>query len=140
MTPLQALQATLAAEHAAVYLYGVLGAQTSRRQRPTLYAELNAAYLAHRQRRDQLVAKIAETGVAPVAAAVAYKLPNAADTPRRVMLAARTTEERAALVYGQLVQSTAGTDRRWGIAALTATALQQLVFGRTPQPFPGLES
>ncbi|MDQ6935510.1 MAG: ferritin-like domain-containing protein [Actinomycetota bacterium] len=138
MTPLQALQATLAAEHAAVYVYGVLAAQTSRAQRPTLHADLNAAYLAHRQRRDELIAKIAEAGVTPVAAAVAYDLPNAAGTATQVTLAARTTEERAALVYGQLVQSTAGTDRRWGIAALTATALLHLVFGGSPQPFPGL--
>ena len=38
MTPLDALQTTLAAEHAAVYVYGVLGARTSPAAEPSLFA------------------------------------------------------------------------------------------------------
>ena len=38
MTPLEAQQATLAGEHAAVYLFGVFGAQASQSRQPALYA------------------------------------------------------------------------------------------------------
>lgn len=52
MTVLDALQTTLAAEHAAVHLYGVLGAQTSASATPDLFAAVSDAYAAHRGRRD----------------------------------------------------------------------------------------
>ena len=51
-TELDALQATLAAEHAAVYVYGLLGSRTSQSAEPELYVALRAAYEAHRERRD----------------------------------------------------------------------------------------
>ena len=39
MTPVQALQKALAAEHAAVHLYGLLGAQSSKSRQPSLFAQ-----------------------------------------------------------------------------------------------------
>ena len=48
MTPVEALQKTLAAEHAAVHLYGVLGGQASKSQQPTLFRQLDEAYDEHR--------------------------------------------------------------------------------------------
>ncbi len=73
MTPaaISTLQAALAAEHAAVYGYGVAGAHLSGpRQQEAL-----AAWNAHRARRDQLAAMLSAQGAVPVAAAAAYKLP-----------------------------------------------------------------
>ena len=53
MTPLEAQQAALAGEHAAVYLFGVFGAQASQSRQPAWYARLLDAFHVHRRRRDQ---------------------------------------------------------------------------------------
>ena len=74
MTVLDALQATLADEHAALYTYGVLGARTSQAATPTLYDALTAGYRRHRSRRDQLRLMVVDAGGQPVPAAAAYEL------------------------------------------------------------------
>lgn len=71
----EALQTALAAEHAAVYGYGVLGA----RLRGTLRQTAKDLWNVHRARRDQLVSFLS---VAPVAAASAYRLPVQATSAR----------------------------------------------------------
>src|SRR3954447_626658 len=68
---LRALQKALAAEHAAVYGYGVVGGRIGEGRR----AEAKAAYDAHRARRDGLVRQVRNMGGKPVAAAAAYALP-----------------------------------------------------------------
>ncbi|HET6359230.1 DUF4439 domain-containing protein, partial [Streptomyces sp.] len=50
MSTLDAIQAALAAEHAAVYGYGVVGGRIGEARE----AEVRAAYAAHRARRDAL--------------------------------------------------------------------------------------
>ncbi len=97
----EALQTTLAAEHAAVWVYALLGAQTSRSDQPTLYADVDAAYRIHRGRRDQLLTVITDRGVGPVAAEVGYRVPDV-DTPARVIAVARRTEQRCATTYADL--------------------------------------
>src|SRR6478609_1203705 len=71
MTVLDALQATLADEHAALYTYGVLGARTSQATSPTLFETLTAGYRRHRARRDQLQLMVRDAGGDPVAAEAA---------------------------------------------------------------------
>ena len=80
-----ALNAALAAEHAALFVYGALGAQTSQTAEPTLYAAIDSAYAEHRARRDQLVSAILDEGAAPTAAEPAYALPADLSTPDLVM-------------------------------------------------------
>ena len=138
MTPVAALQAALAGEHAAVYVYGVLGGQASQSKQPKLYAAIDAAYAEHRSRRDTLTQRIADRDVDPVPSAVSYRLPNAASTATQLRAAARVVEGRCATVYGQLVESTSGNDRRWAIKALRGCALRGLAFGAAPEDFPGL--
>lgn len=138
MTPLAALQAALAGEHAAVYLYAVLGAQTSASSQPTLFGKIDSAYSNHRRSRDDLVGMIGRRGAAPVAAEASYALPNAVSSPAEVTAIALQVETRLVDIYGQLVGSTAGADRRFAIAALTAASLRSLSFGAKPEPFPGL--
>jgi hypothetical protein len=65
------LQAALAAEHVAVYGYGVAGAWLAGAPRRAALAALDA----HRVRRDQLIEMLRARGVAPVPAAAAYELP-----------------------------------------------------------------
>lgn len=138
LSPLAALQATLAGEHAAVWIYGVLGAQSSQSREPKLYDALTRAFTLHRRRRDQLTVTISRMGAEPVASAVSYRLPNPARTTGQVRAAALDVELRLAGLYGQLVQSTTAADRRWAIAALDDCAVRQLGFGGTPTDLPGM--
>ncbi len=137
MTTLAALQSTLAAEHAAVYLYGVLGGRTSASETPALYTSVSAAYTEHRSRRDVLVSTLTEMDATPVAAEAVYALPREPSTPARVARTAREVEESCAATYAFLVANTAGTQRRWAIGALNGSALRALDFGARPEDFPG---
>jgi hypothetical protein len=138
MTPLEAVQQTLAGEHAAVYVYGVLGGRVSASEQPDLADRLVSAYTTHRGRRDQLTAMARAADGEPVAAEVSYQLPNAAVTARQLTAAARITEQRCAGVYAAMVGSTARANRQWAIDALTDTAVRLLGFGGRPDSFPGI--
>ena len=138
MTPVQALQKALAAEHAAVHLYGLLGAQSSKSQQPTLFRTLDETYEAHRAARDQLTVLVNAKGRDPVAAKVDYVVPGPTSTPAQIEAVARTIERRVTRTYGELVANTAGSDRRWAIGALDASALREVAFGVEPSNFPGL--
>jgi hypothetical protein len=138
MTPLQALQETLAGEHAALYVYGVLGARVSDSGQPVLAARLTAAYTTHRGRRDQLTAMVRAAGGEPVAAELSYRLPNASRTAPQLRAGAAVTERRCAAVYAAAVGSTSRTDRQWAIDALADAAVRELSFGGRPAAFPGV--
>lgn len=140
MTPIEALQDALAAEHASVYLMGILGAQTSRTKDPDLYEALVRSYRTHRRRRDQLAVMIAARQSEPVAAETAYQLPNAVSTSDEVNDAALQLERRIAVTYGQLVENTSGAERRWALVALESAAVVQVEFRGTPEMFPGSDS
>jgi hypothetical protein len=140
MTPVEAQQATLAGEHAAVYLYEVLGAQASQSRQPVLYARLLDAFRVHRKRRDQLTVAIAAAGADPVPSEVSYDLPGPTGSgtdAAELNDAALRVERRIARTYGQLVESTAGAERRWALVALDDSAVRQLEFRGTPEMFPG---
>lgn len=134
----EALQTTLAAEHAAVWVYGVLGGQTSRSDAPGLYDDVSAAYRVHRGRRDLLTRLIADGGAEPAAAEVGYAL-GPVDSPARVTAAALVVEQRCAATYADLVARTTGRHRAWAIKALTDAAVRQLRFRGSPETFPGAE-
>jgi hypothetical protein len=137
MTYVDALQTTLAAEHAAVYVYGALGAQTSQSASPVLYADLSAAYTEHRARRDQLVRMLLDEGVEPVAADPAYEVPTDLSTPDLVMRRALGLEKDCAATYAYLVANSPHAERRWAVNALVMTAVRELAFRGTPEIFPG---
>jgi hypothetical protein len=139
VTPVEALQATLRGEHAAVYLFGVFGAQASQSRQPALYVRLLDAFRVHRKRRDQLTVLIAGQGAEPAAAEVSYDVPATLATAAEMNNAALQVERRIARTYGQLVESTAGAERRWALVALDDSAVRQLEFRGTPEMFPGTE-
>jgi hypothetical protein len=138
VTPLDALQTALAAEHAALHIYGALGARTSLSASPGLYAELVAAHDAHRDLRDQLTERIREAGAEPVAAEPAYELPAPLATPDDVTAAALDIERTCEATYVWVVEQTSGADRRLAVSALTRTAVRALAFRGSPEIFPGL--
>jgi hypothetical protein len=138
MTPLEALQHTLAGEHAAVYIYRALAGRVSASASPDLARRLATAYTTHRGRRDQLIAMVRAAKGDPVPAAVSYELPNDSTTEAQLTAAALTVEQRCAEVYAAMVGSTSQANRQWAIDVLLDTAVRQLPFGGTADPFPGV--
>lgn len=138
MTPLEALQATLAGEHAAIYVYGVLGGRVSASSQSDLANRLVTGYTTHRGRRDQLVAMVRADGAEPRAAEVSYDLATLAVSAPALEKEALRVEQRCTAVYADMVGSTSGANRRWAIDALTAAAVGQLQLDGSPAPFPGV--
>ena len=139
MTEIDALQTTLAAEHAAVYVYGALGGRTSRVATPELFDAVSAAYAAHRARRDHLVRELTDLGVDPAASEAAYELPRRMDTPAQIERAGLDLERSCAATYAYLVANTVEDRRRWAIQALNEAAVRELAFRGTPETFPGAD-
>lgn len=133
-----ALQESLAAEHAAVYVFAGIGGATSQAAAATLYADLTSAYQAHRLRRDRWDAALRDLDQQPVAAEATYRLPADLASPRQAREAALEVERRCAAVYASLVAASTGDERVEAMTALVESALTQLRFGGEPESFPGV--
>ncbi|WP_017235871.1 ferritin-like domain-containing protein [Streptomyces sp. SS] len=134
MTALAAAQAALAAEHAAVYGYGVVGGRIGTERRP----EARAAYEAHRARRDALRRTVRDLGGTPVAAEAAYALPFPVADPAGAVRLAAVLEDRVAGVYSDLVRAAEGPMRREAAAALREAAVRAVRWRGSDVTFPGL--
>ncbi|MGR3935620.1 ferritin-like domain-containing protein [Streptomyces sp. BRA346] len=131
---LKATQAALAAEHAAVYGYGVVGGRIG----DDRLAEAREGYAAHRSRRDDLVRTVRDMGGTPQSAAPAYALPFAVpDSAAAVRLAAEL-ENRVAAVYADLVRTSDGALRRQAAGALREAAVRSVRWRGGGVAFPGL--
>ena len=135
-----ALQACLAAEHAALFGYGVLGGVLARAAPVGSIDQERAAsgYVEHRTRRDDLTAVLTDAGAQPVAAEPAYELPGRVTTAADCRALAVTIEDRCAQVYADAVATSVGDDRETTARALTACALRAVSWGARPVPFPGV--
>ncbi|MGA6173069.1 ferritin-like domain-containing protein [Streptomyces sp. NPDC012600] len=131
---LTAAQAALAAEHAAVYGYGVLGGRVPGKRR----TEANAAYDGHRARRDALMRTVRDLGGAPVAADAAYALPFAVTDAVSAVRLAAVLEDRVAGVYSDLVRATEGPARADAAGALREAAVRAARWRGGNVVFPGL--
>ncbi|WP_141013883.1 ferritin-like domain-containing protein [Nocardioides sambongensis] len=132
-----ALQEALAAEHAAVFVLGALGARTSQSAAPTSYGLLTDAYLTHQARRDTLVEMVRAAGASPRPAEPGYQLgalQNAAQIERR----AGQLETSCQDVYAYLVANATGAQRRYAIGALLDAAVRARSFGAAAENLPGL--
>ncbi len=137
MTTLTSLQAALAGEHAALFLYGVYGAHTSASADPALFELVSLLYRTHRGRRDQLRTMISDRAAVPVAAQPTYQGPTALGSAAAVSRHCIATEDRCAEIYAALVANTAGSERAWAIATLSEAATARILLGGRPQMFPG---
>ncbi|MFF0271031.1 ferritin-like domain-containing protein [Kribbella sp. NPDC004536] len=137
MSELDALQAALAGEHAALYGVGVAGGKLSG-------ARFNVAtelFGAHRDNRDHLSALIVAAGQTPVAAQPAYDLPQAVTNAATAAALILYVERRLAPVYGDLVEAAEQPAvRTFAIDALLTAATNQLTWGGTPAALPGAVS
>ncbi|MFD3568325.1 ferritin-like domain-containing protein [Streptomyces sp. NPDC058667] len=134
MSALDATQAALAAEHAAVYGYGVVGGRIGAERR----AEATTAYEAHRARRDALRRTVRDLGGAPVAAEAAYALPFPVPDPAGAVRLAAVLEDRVAGVYSDLVRAAEGPQRHEAAAALREAAVRAVRWRGSDVTFPGL--
>ncbi|MGC4942726.1 ferritin-like domain-containing protein [Kribbella sp. DT2] len=134
MTELEALQAAIAGEHAALYGVGVAGGKLSGAR----FTAATTLYERHRSRRDQLTELLIESGQTPAAAEPAYDLPQPVTSAATASALILGLERRLAAVYGDLVE-TAEQDRTrtFAIQALIATSREQLSWGGKPAAFPG---
>ncbi|AWI31282.1 DUF4439 domain-containing protein [Streptomyces sp. ICN441] len=131
---LVAAQAALAAEHAAVYGYGVVGGRAGEARRP----DALAAYAAHRARRDALERAVRDLGGRPAAAQPAYTVPFAVPDPAAAARLAAVLEDRVAAVYSDLVRAARGPLRQDAAAALREAAVRAARWRGTGVAFPGL--
>jgi hypothetical protein len=134
------LQQTLAAEHAAVYVFGVLGGRAAHLTAPVLRAAISTAYDLHRGRRDALEAMITAAGTDPVPAEPAYALTRDLVTPGQLASAALRAERACLTTYGALVAASTGATRAWAVTALIGTAASELGFGGAAEPLPGMDT
>ncbi|MFF8265784.1 ferritin-like domain-containing protein [Streptomyces sp. NPDC016562] len=131
---LEAAQAALAAEHAASYGYGVIGARTTGARA----TEAREAYGAHLARRDALTRTVRELGGAPRPSAAAYALPFEVRTAADAERLAADIEDRVAGAYADLVRSAEGPLRREAADALSAAAVRSARWRGAGVAFPGL--
>ncbi|MGP3981215.1 ferritin-like domain-containing protein [Streptomyces sp. KR80] len=131
---LDAVQAALGAEHAAVYGYGVVGARIGDGRRN----EAREAYDAHRARRDALGRTIRDLGGSPESSAAAYALPFPVPDEAAAARLAAELEDRVAGVYADLVRATEGSLRREAAAALREAAVRSARWRGGGVAFPGL--
>jgi hypothetical protein len=133
----RALQSALAAEHAAVYGYGVVGAYLTGGPQATATTD----WVAHQVARDRLEAMLRSLGWSqPTAAAVAYQLPIPVRSARDAVALAVVLEDRVATAYLGLVALSDTAIREFGAQQVQASALRAAAWRGSTVAFPGLTS
>jgi hypothetical protein len=133
-TEISALQAALAAEHAAVYGYGVVGAMLSGDPQSLAHTD----WIAHQEARDALQAMLVELGATPVAASPAYQLPFAVTGEASAVRLAVALEDGVTQAYLAVVAVTDRTLRSFGALAMQPPANRAVAWRGTTVAFPGM--
>jgi len=129
-----ALQGALAAEHAAVYGYGVVGALLAGRERGTARAD----WTAHQVARDNLETMLGRLGATPVAASPAYTLPFAVTGATSAARLAAELENGVTRAYLGVVAVSDPALRLFGAKAMQTAASRAADWSGTTQAFPGM--
>lgn len=133
------LQDCLAAEHAALYGYGVLGGRLAGVAAGSTWQTLaDAAYAEHRVRRDDLAELLVRNDAVPVAAEPAYATPFDIMTLADCRHLARLIESRCGAVYAHAVSQTVDEVRELVARALISCAIRETRWGQAVRAFPGL--
>ncbi|SEL64639.1 ferritin-like domain-containing protein [Nonomuraea pusilla] len=129
------LRKALAAEHAAVFAYGLLGARTS----GALRSRISAAFEAHRARRDRLRAMITTRGGRPAEAEASYALPFVPTGPGQAARLAAQVEAGVAAAYLELAAASDAALREHAALAVQEAATRSYSLRPAPPAaFPGL--
>lgn len=129
-----ALQAALAAEHAAVYGYGVVGAMLNGASQSLAHAD----WLAHQEARDTLEQMLVHLAATPVAASPAYQLPFPVTGEASAVRLAAALEDGVTQAYLGLVAVTDRTLRSFGALAMQPPANRAVAWRGTTVAFPGM--
>jgi hypothetical protein len=129
-----ATQAALAAEYAAVYGYGVVGAHTSGAAR----AQASRALAWHQARQPVLAAALTSAGAKLPTSAPAYVLPFAVTDAADAARLATALEQGVAATYADLVAATESGERQAAALALSDCAVRAAQWRGFSVPFPGL--
>ncbi len=131
-----AMQAALAAEQAASYGYGVLGAHLSGASQQAASTD----WVAHEVAADQLETLLRAAGAQPHPAAVGYQLPFAVQSAAQATALAVLLEDRVAQAYLAMVALSDTTLREFGGRQVRAAALRAAAWRGTTVAFPGLSA
>jgi uncharacterized protein DUF4439 len=131
---LAALQAALAAEHAACYGYGVVGAHLNGAQ----YLEASTDWIAHQRSRDALTSMISARGGRPTPAGVAYKLPLTVRSRASAIALAVLLEQDSLSAYPVMVALAEPTLRTFAAAQMQQAAARAARWSGRSEAFPGL--
>jgi len=130
---LQALQAAVAGEHAAVWASGRAAGELGGTRRAQAQQELDA----HRRARDELRSRVVALGAEPVDAALAYVEPFPVDDPaggRRLMAHVNAA---LAATYADVAAASEPAARREAAAWSSEAAVRAVGWGAEAQAFPG---
>ncbi|MEV0384148.1 ferritin-like domain-containing protein [Nonomuraea sp. NPDC050643] len=129
------LRKALAAEHAALFAYGLLGGRTS----GSLRARIVAAFDAHRARRDQLRGYITSRGGKPVEPDASYALPFFPSSAALAVKLAVHLESGVSAAYLELVAAQDAALRRYAALAMQEAVTRSYTFQPAqPAAFPGM--
>ncbi|HEX4811778.1 MAG TPA: ferritin-like domain-containing protein [Nonomuraea sp.] len=132
---MEKLRKALAAEHAAVFAYGLLGARAS----GALRDRMTAAFTAHRARRDRLRTLITQRGGRPAEPDASYALPYFPSTPALATKLAVHLETGITAAYLELTAAQDMSLRRYAASAMQEAATRSYAFDRAQPPaFPGM--
>lgn len=135
-----AVQAALGAEHAAIWVYGLVSAFL-----PAAYDKaLREGASLHRDRRDTTARQLDAAGVAPEPAKPAYLPPSPVDSEAAAVKLVVTAEQDATVAWRALLERCDDAElRASALAALTDSAVRatrwRIEAGDSPAapPFPG---
>ena len=133
MTRIDDLQAWLALEHEAVWLYGLIGARVD-----GVAKSARTSYDAHRVVRDRLIARVEQSGGEPVGPALTYG-DSRVDSPKDARAAASSVEERIAAACVTVFGGADSDGRRFAMSGLRRAALAALDWGAPVRAFAGLD-
>jgi hypothetical protein len=124
------LQVALAAEHAAIYAYGVIGSHLTG-------AELGLARAgdrAHRDLRDTVADLVSSAGATPAAAAAAYRLPKPVTDRTGALALAVEIETRVAAVWRSTLGVSPDVNRATALEALIDAAVRAAEWREAASP------
>jgi Domain of unknown function (DUF4439) len=133
-----ALNDTLAGEHAALYAYGVIGGRLDYDSRPV--REATAAWETHQRRRAGLTALVESGGGSPVSAEPGYRLPTEVRRVSDARTVAQTVEDRCGVLYATLAATTTGEIRSFAVDALIDAATRAVEWGAPTSALPGVDA
>ena len=132
----QAMQAALAAENAAIFGYAVGGAHLSGARKTAAEQD----WTGHTEARDTLATMISALGATPAAAQAYYRLPFAVHNATTATALAAYLEDGVTRAYLGLVAVSGEKWRTFGALAMQASAQRAAFWRGATQAFPGLQS